>query len=451
MRISGLLIIFFALGVPLIWFIPMSAKFDSGALFSQYLGSAALIAMGLSQLLATRISLLETVFGGLDRIYVLHKWLGVGAIVAVLLHDTIDADIRGTGLETFLTDLAESLGEFSLYAILILVVLSIATFVPYHLWKFTHKFMGALFALSAFHYVYILKPFAVQDPVGLYVLGFCILGIACYFYTLLPLKWLKSKHRYEVRSVEQAGDATAIFLTPVAKGLRCQPGQFAFVEFETPGLSEAHPFTVSKVGSDENALRFTIKSLGDFTAELGNGIKLGSMAKISGPFGHFQRRRKPAVEIWIAGGIGITPFASWANALKDTEDQNIQLFYCVRDRASAAHLDELEELAAKQPGFHLHLIESSRAPRLSAVRIAEIIDRPIAEAKVYYCGPASMRDSLHSGLRKLGLKRSRFVYEEFEMRSGIGVRRFVLWFAGVLSKRFDRFSNLQQNLSILNK
>ena len=46
MRLFGLVIIVAALIGPLAWFLPLTAKFDSSALFSQYLGSAALIAMG---------------------------------------------------------------------------------------------------------------------------------------------------------------------------------------------------------------------------------------------------------------------------------------------------------------------------------------------------------------------------------------------------------------------
>jgi len=38
-----------------------------------------------------------------------------------------------------------------------------------------------------------------------------------------------------------------------------------------------------------------------------------------------------------------------------------------------------------------------------------------------------MRESLKSNLESLGLKRGAFHYEEFEIRSGIGVRKFVNW------------------------
>ncbi|MFK8036082.1 MAG: ferric reductase-like transmembrane domain-containing protein [Hyphomicrobiales bacterium] len=445
MRSFGLLIVIAALAGPLVWFVPLTAKYDTSALFSQYLGSAALIAMGLSQLLATRFRWLETVFGGLDRIYIIHKWLGVGAIAAVLLHDTVDADIRGTGLETFLSDLAESLGEFSLYALLILVVLSIATFVPYHLWKFTHKFMGALFALSAFHYAFILKPFDVLEPLGLYVLGFCILGIVCYLYTLLPLTWLASKHAYTVRSVEQTGDATSITLDPVKKGLRHQAGQFAFVSFDAPELHETHPFTISNSPDGSGSLRFTVKALGDYTARVDRLLDTGVTASVSGPFGHFSPRGKPDVDIWIAAGIGITPFAAWAGA--SNFEKPTHLFFCVRDKVSAPHLDELLALAQTQPNFHLHLVESAVHGRLDAAYIAKTIDLPLARAKAYFCGPTAMRNALRKDLKGLGLKSSKFVYEEFEIRSGLGLRRLLIWVLRRLGRRSSKLDALQKALS----
>ena len=115
---------------------------DTLALFSQYLGLAALILMACGQILSIRVRGIEAIFGGLDRVYVLHKWAGILAMIAILLHDTIDADMSGLGRETALNDLAETLGEFSLYGLLILVVVSVATFIPYHLWRWTHKAMG---------------------------------------------------------------------------------------------------------------------------------------------------------------------------------------------------------------------------------------------------------------------------------------------------------------------
>ena len=94
-RPAGLGVVFLSVAIPLVWFVPLAADRDPLAVMSQYFGSAALILMGLSQLMATRWRGVEAVFGGLDRVYVLHKWIGIAALALVLLHDTIDAEMRG--------------------------------------------------------------------------------------------------------------------------------------------------------------------------------------------------------------------------------------------------------------------------------------------------------------------------------------------------------------------
>jgi predicted ferric reductase len=183
--------------------------------------------------------------GDLDRICVVHKWLGIGAMAAVLLHDTIDAEMDGLGAETFIVELAETLGEISLYGLLILVALTVATFVPYHLWRWNHKFIGALFAFAATHYAFILKPFELSDPVGLYLLAFSVLGVLSYFYTLALHGALRGAARYQIAAFDQVGDATAVTLAPTGRGISAKPGQFAFFRFDIPGLGEVHPFTLS--------------------------------------------------------------------------------------------------------------------------------------------------------------------------------------------------------------
>jgi predicted ferric reductase len=85
--------------------------------------------MVITEIIATRIAVIEPLFGLLDRSYILHKWLGIGAMTAILLHDTVDAEMNGHGAETILRELAETLEELSFYGLLILVVVTIATFI----------------------------------------------------------------------------------------------------------------------------------------------------------------------------------------------------------------------------------------------------------------------------------------------------------------------------------
>lgn len=396
---------------------------DQVALFSQYLGLAALILMAWGQILSTRLPGTEALFGGLDRIYVLHKWAGITAMVAILLHDTIDAEMRGLGRETALNELAETLGELSLYGLLILVVISIATFIPYHLWKWTHKAMGALFAAGTFHFCFIMKPFAMSDPAGIYTGVFCLLGLLSYAWMLLPQR-MRRAHPYRIQALEETGGALAITLKPSKRGIRPTPGQFGVLSFTGSDNGEPHPFSFSKIEAD-GTLRVTIKALGDFTSGLSRRLQTGAELRIQGPFGRFRTSGKTA-EIWIAGGIGITPFLAWAEAL--TPDAgSVDLFYCVKSSADAPHLAELQAMAAAKPNLRLHLIQSSAGKRLSADLIAQTVAADLSQVKVSFCGPVPMRQALQSGLRRFGVTARDFHFEEFEFRTGIGLKRLASW------------------------
>ncbi len=420
----GLSIVAAALAAPIIWLPALAQKHDMVALFSQYLGIAALIAMALSQIIATRLGFVERIFGGLDRSYILHKWLGIGAMAALLLHDTVDAEMRGLGRETLLVEAAETAGEISLYGLLILVVITITTFIPYHLWRWTHRFMGACFAMGAFHYLFMLKPFSNGDPLGLFVSAFCAVGVLAFLYRLAPPA-LRRNRQYRVSGMQRSGNATAITMTPEARPLKYRPGQFAFVTFDGAPGTEPHPFTISKAPDETGQIRMTVAGLGDYTSRLRQSLQVGSTARIEGPFGRFERRPSGAQEIWIAAGIGITPFVAWAQALAEA-DGPVALFYCVPKQTGAAHLEELKEIAGQLPKFTLQIHATGEQGRIDAETIAGVTDDH-ATTKVYFCGPKAMRKSLAAGLARRGVAARRFHYEEFEIRSGIGLRSLAAW------------------------
>lgn len=428
MNLIGLLIVAATTLFPAYQLFALPNVSDKVALFSQYLGLAALILMAWGQILSTRVSGIETLFGGLDRVYVLHKWAGIVAMIAILLHDTIDADMLALGRETALSELAETLGEFSLYGLLILVVVSVATFIPYHLWKWTHKAMGAMFAAGAFHFFFIMKPFAMSDPAGLYTGFFCAAGLVAYIWMLFP-ETMHPSYRYEIAEIQTVGDAVAITLSPTGKPLRPKPGQFGVLRFVGAGKAEPHPFSFSKI-DDGGSLQVTIKALGDFTDNLKKLVEIGQEVRVQGPFGRFRHSGKTQ-QIWVAGGIGITPFLAWTYALEESAKQ-VDLFYCVKSRDQATHLAELVALADAKPNLKLHLIKSNEGERLSAEMISQRVQGNLSTMRVSFCGPVSLREALRKGLTTYGVSTHSFQYEEFEFRTGIGLKALAAW---VLDRR----------------
>ncbi|MEP3279555.1 MAG: ferredoxin reductase family protein [Stappiaceae bacterium] len=420
LRKIGLVVVGVAMAVPLIWLPGIAAGRDLLALFSQYLGMTALIAMAISQLIATRWSGASLIFGPLDQTYRLHKWLGLWALASSFLHDTIDADIDGLGQETALVDAAETAGEISLYGLLLLVVITVATFIPYHLWKWTHRFIGVFFVLSAFHYLLILKPFANFDPLGIYMGLICLIGLIAYAYTSAPRRFRPSR-RYRVTGLDRQGEALAVQVEPEGRALKHRAGQFVFISFPDVGMGEPHPFTLSGAPQEDGRLRISVAPLGDYTIRLMSRLKVGAQARVEGPFGDFGIARGP--QVWVAAGIGITPFAAMAGALK-ADDGPVTLIYSVPERSKAAHLAELEATAASNSNLSLIVRETVREGRLNADIVADLAGG-VRDKTVLYCGPANFRKALSGGLRQHGVPARRFRYELFEIRTGIGMRRLL--------------------------
>lgn len=54
--------------------------------FAAYNAALALISMMVAFVMATRLPILERLFGGLDKLYILHRWAGMLAVVTIFLH-----------------------------------------------------------------------------------------------------------------------------------------------------------------------------------------------------------------------------------------------------------------------------------------------------------------------------------------------------------------------------
>ncbi len=426
MNIFGLILIAILTLIPAIGYGSIGAT--SPAALSQYLGVVSLIWMGITQLIATRIKGIETIFGSMDRSYILHKWLGVGAVVTAWLHSQIDADLGNIVLSRGLAGIAEDMGEVSFNGIWVLGVASIMTFIPYKLWKWSHRLIGFFFALAAFHYLYVAKPFAVFSPLGLYVAAFCLIGIASYLYLLLPRMLGHNTKRYNVTEVIDHGDITEISLQPQGKGIVHKPGQFTFLNFNPLQFRETHPFTISSAPTGDGTLRFLVKGLGSYTKRM-NKLEVGTEARVSAPYGHFQLTSDSDSQVWVGGGIGITPFLAWSEALSPNWQPKTHLYYCVQRPEDALMIEQLEAAAQRVPNFSYSVIASKTGKRLSADQIVKELGYNMANTEVYFCGPVGMRNALKHGLGKHGLPGDNFHYEEFEMREGIGIIKTIRrWF-----------------------
>lgn len=380
----------------------------------------AFVAMGIAQFLATRPPFIEPYFGGLDRIYQLHRKIGMAVLGLIAIHYFVTPDFKGLALTAGLNSLAAEVGEYAFYGFVILLVFSLVKIIPktkieipYHIWRYSHRLIGILFILVAFHQMFIKRPYEGTAFIATYLNLFALIGIASYLYTQF-LPWLKTRS-YEVFDVERHEGATIISARPTGRPLRAKPGQFGFFRVEKPGLKEPHPFTIAGIDED-GVVRFAIKALGDYTKALRESVAVGDRLTLEGGYGHFNHKRGGKKQIWLAGGIGVTPFLAMASRLKGDEGQDIHMVYCVRDRSEAIGLETFEAQSEKLSNFSFVLHDSAKDGRLDAAKLAARSTLDPGESDLWFCGPPPLRKAIEDGLKKLGKPPRRVEFEQFQFR-----------------------------------
>lgn len=386
------------------------------------LGAGSIVAMGLALILAARPRGLEGLFGGLDRIYGVHKWLGITALAMMIGHNTLEPELERFVRESGLGDFAGDLGELALNGFIGLILLSwikripfTRLEIPWQIWRFTHRFTGLLFAIAAFHQLAIDKPAGIAPALGLYLNAFSLAGLAAWLFTQFVAPFLRPQG-FVLDQLQRHGSATEITLRPTGRALRWRPGQFAFVSAPGAGLTEAHPFTIASAPAPDGHVRFAIKALGDWTRRLPDRLRPGQPLRVDGPYGRFLFRRRVPRQVWLAGGIGITPFLAWAEALTEADRQQIALVWAVTTPDEAFAAERLRAIAARHPGFDLHIVASRSDGRLTAERLAALVPFDIATAELFFCGPTALHRAILTGLRAMGKSPRRDHCEAFELR-----------------------------------
>lgn len=392
-------------------------------------GLLSIAMMSLAMLLATRPAWLEAPLGGMDRVYRTHKWAGILAVCFAAAHwliemssDILKATIGREGrvpkenLSDFLEilrELGEDMGEWAIYAVLAMLAITLWKRFPYRAWRFLHRAMPVIYLMLAFHAAMLAPQDYWGQPAG--ALLAVLLAVGAYGAIRSLLGGIG-------RAREATGEIVAVeHPSPDITGVRCRldrawrghrPGQFAFVTFDD--REGAHPFTIASADHGDKTISFQIKALGDYTNKLATRLQPGQAVRVEGPYGRFDiaRCNPRARQIWIAGGIGVTPFLAWLESLQGKPQNALlaDLHYCTRDQATDAFVPRLEALCAALPGIRLHIHGSRQGATLSAASLGEA-----KNAEIWFCGPSGLADSLRNGLRALGW-RPRFHQEAFEMR-----------------------------------
>ncbi|HTH16866.1 MAG TPA: ferric reductase-like transmembrane domain-containing protein [Magnetospirillum sp.] len=415
--------------------------FTLRAAMVQYSGIVAMACMSLAMILALRPRWPEAWLGGLDKMYRLHKWLGIGALVVAVVHwlwaqgpkwavgwGWLDRPQRGPrpipgnaveALFRHLRGTAEGIGEWAFYAAAVLIALALFKRFPYRLFFKTHRLLAVAYLVLVFHAAVLVRFDYWTQPVGLVMAPLLAAGSWAALVTL---------RRRIAASRQVQGKIAALHYYPGVRVLEAQidvpqgwpghkAGQFAFA---TSDVSEgAHPYTIASAwNGDAPRITFIVKELGDHTRWLREKLRIGQTVKVEGPYGCFTFDDACPRQIWVGGGIGITPFIARMQHLAamgpGRPPQAIDLFHTTADVDEGA----LAKLAAdaEAAGIRLHILVDSRHGRLNGDRIRAEVPQ-WRDASIWFCGPAGFGQALRQDFAAHGLAVTRRFHQElFAMR-----------------------------------
>jgi predicted ferric reductase len=401
-----------------------------------YSGIIAMGVMATSLLFALRSTVTEPYVGGLDKSYRLHKWLGVAGLVMALFHwlwvlrpswlvslATISEPLRAPNETRSLLSpalfrnvqgAAIGVGNVCFYAAVILIVLALVKWIPYRQFLQTHRLLSIVYLGLVFHSIVLLKAAYWTYAIAYAIAALMAAGSAAAIYTLFRRvgRARQAVGKIDTVTQHQDGRIVAVKVCLEDRWPGHHAGQFAFVRFKE--REEPHPFTISSSWQDDGNLSFVIKGLGDYTRALTSQLEIGSLVTVEGPYGQFNFNGRHRRQIWVSAGIGITPFVSRMQHLRELPDGRIiDLFHATSD-SDIRYNEALAKLAANS-GVRLHVWVGAEQGRLGAEQILRAVP-DWKSADVWFCGPVDFGKALRKGFRDAGLSPNDFHQELFHFR-----------------------------------
>jgi predicted ferric reductase len=349
-----------------------------------------------------------------------HKTLGPLAYAFVLIHILGNISIYRTPL--IIIPFAHRFGQYISFGAIAFIILTVTVLTSYWLrkkhyqqWKLIHHLNYLMFGIVSVHAV---LSSTIITPLGAFRgLLFSIAIIAAVIKLLYDFKFFSKI--YTIKSLTQVGTETFNVTIDVSAeaSKNWLPGQYVALSFSR--IASNHPFSISRINSD-GSIDVTFKLFGKFTRRLAT-LKAGDKLYVAGAYGEISSglAELKAPLVFVAGGIGITPFRAILHRLLEQKDtRELYLFYGVRDSGFLAFNDEFKALAAAHPNFHyVPVLEKEELPGAKSGFIGlPLLQETVSNwnsATFFVCGPPVMMKIITNKLSSVGITPGRIRSENF--------------------------------------
>lgn len=182
-----------------------------------------------------------------------------------------------------------------------------------------------------------------------------------------------------------------------------QPGAHLQVQIDLHGQTVQRHYSLIPC-AEPGCLRIAVKR-----AEPGRGgsqamwrLQVGDALGISEPLNHFSLDLQASAYLLVAGGIGITPLMSMAQALSKRA-ADVHMVYAARSASEWAYQAQLQALL----GDRVQFVEGSQWQMDAAIA------RLPAQAQAYVCGPSGLLHAMRHAWASAGRAEALLRFETF--------------------------------------
>ncbi|MBD3184810.1 hypothetical protein GF312_21185 [Candidatus Poribacteria bacterium] len=361
---------------------------------------------------------------GMDKLLALHRKTGIIGLILILIHPAL------LYVGPFIQGYIPGFPPWKIVGIVALSIMIVTAgaailysriSIKYETWKNIHRVGYVIFPLVFLHSFFLGTDFQYGwTPLKIYWLA--LAGI----YLTVPIYRIFNRIRvvrnpYKVSDVvQESHDTWSLYFDGDKPNYK--PGQFMIINLIRNGkTSESHPFTIS-ASPTMDRLSISVKSVGDFTSTI-KDTEVSDKAYIDAPYGVFSFLNHDAQNlIFIAGGIGITPFMSMLRYIHEKGiERRVTLIWGNKTDQDIVFREELQKIESEISSLKVvHVMSEQEDWHGEKGYVdADIIRKYVEDfqdTQFFLCGPPPMMTSVENHLLSLGAEKSKIHYEVFALR-----------------------------------